>query len=121
MASQMDYIQEKNDRYLKDYEEIYELTKMSRDIDKKINDTDNIKAKQVLLDMQNEINAAMADGVAMSEYDLKYLQAKYDLRLAEIALEEAQNAKSQVMLTRDADGNYSYTYTADENKIADAQ
>jgi hypothetical protein len=30
----------------------------------------------------------------MSEYDLEYLQKKYDLRLAEIALEEAQNAKN---------------------------
>ena len=30
----------------------------------------------------------------MSDYDLKFLQKRYDLKLAEIALEEAQNAKT---------------------------
>jgi hypothetical protein len=30
----------------------------------------------------------------MSKYDLEYLQKKYDLEMARIALEEAQNAKS---------------------------
>jgi hypothetical protein len=57
----------------------------------------------------------------MSENDLRYLQQKYDLKLAEIALEEAQNAKSQVRLTRDSEGNYNYVYTADTNKVADAE
>jgi hypothetical protein len=43
------------------------------------------------------------------------------LRVAEIAMEEAQNAKSQVRLTRDSEGNYSYTYTADEDAMAESQ
>ena len=59
----------------------------------------------------NEIAEYEKDGVEMSQYDLEYMQKKYDLRLAEIALEEAQNAKSQVRLTRDASGNYSYLYS----------
>jgi hypothetical protein len=33
--------------------------------------------------------------------------------LAEIALEEAQNAKATVRLQRDNEGNYGYVYTAD--------
>jgi hypothetical protein len=57
----------------------------------------------------------------MSKYDLEYMQKQYDLEVAKIALEEAQNAKTQVRLTRDAEGNYSYTYTADESKTAEAQ
>jgi hypothetical protein len=56
----------------------------------------------------------------MSKYDLEYLQKEYDLRLAEIALEEAQNAKSVVRLTRDNEGNYSYSYTADSSAVDDA-
>jgi hypothetical protein len=39
------------------------------------------------------------------------LQKKYDLRVAEIALEEAQNSKSTVRLSRDAAGNWGYVYT----------
>jgi hypothetical protein len=42
------------------------------------------------------------------------------LLLAEIALEEAQNAKSTVRLQRDAEGNFGYVYTADANQVADA-
>jgi hypothetical protein len=41
--------------------------------------------------------------------------------LAEIALQEAQNTLSQVRLTRDSEGNFNYVYTADENKIMEAQ
>jgi hypothetical protein len=33
--------------------------------------------------------------------------------LAEIALEDAQNAKSTVRLTQDSEGNFGYVYTAD--------
>jgi hypothetical protein len=47
-----------------------------------------------LRNLQKEINKYAEEGVEMSQYDLEYLQKKYDLRLAEIALEEAQNAKS---------------------------
>jgi hypothetical protein len=41
--------------------------------------------------------------------------------LAEIALEEAQNAKSTVRLQRNAEGGFGYVYTADANQVADAQ
>ena len=57
----------------------------------------------------------------MSEYELKTLQAKYDLRLAEIALEEAQEAKSQVRLVRDNEGNWGYMYTADAEEVSKAE
>jgi hypothetical protein len=48
--------------------------------------------------LQDEINKLQESAVKMSKNDLDYLQKKYDLRLAEIALEEAQNAKSAVTL-----------------------
>ena len=112
---------EKNDRYLQDYEKLYELSKLNRNLSNKMDDTTNLKAKKELAKLQEEILEYQKDGVKMSDYDLKFLQKKYDLKLAEIALEEAQNAKTQVRLTRDSEGNYSYTYTADEDSIAKAQ
>jgi hypothetical protein len=57
----------------------------------------------------------------MSQYDLDHLRAKYELRLAEIALEEAQNAKSQVRMRKDSEGNYSYVFTADASAVEKAQ
>jgi hypothetical protein len=43
------------------------------------------------------------------------------LLVAEIALEEAQNAKDSVRLTRDAEGNFGYVYTANSAAVSQAQ
>lgn len=112
---------ELDDLYIDDYKKVYELTKLTRDIGKSIDETDNLKAKQALRDLQKEINDLQKDGIQLSEYDIDMLNKKYELQLAQIALEEAQNAKSQVRMTRDSEGNWSYTYTADENNIAEAE
>jgi len=37
----------------------------------------------------DDINKLQEEGTQLSEYDLEYLQKTYDLRMAEIALEEA--------------------------------
>ncbi len=110
-----------SERYLQDTEKIYELTKLNRDITKKMDETQNIKAKEKLKKLQEDITKYAEQGVKMSEYDLQIMQKQYDLEVAKIAMEEAQNAKTQVRLTRDAEGNYSYTYTADESKQAEAE
>ncbi len=110
-----------DERYIDDYTQIYELSKLTRNINNSIDDTQNIKGKQELKKLLSEINDIQAKGIQMSEYDLKYLQGKYDLKLAEIALEEAQNAKSQVRMVQDNEGNWGYMYTADQDKIDEAQ
>lgn len=107
--------------FLQDYQKIYELSKMTRSIQASINDIDNIKAKQALRDLQEEINEYQAEGVQMTQYEVDYLNKKYELRLAEIALEEAQNAKDQVRLSRNADGGWGYVYTANQQNIDQAQ
>lgn len=112
---------ELDDIYLDDYKQIYELSKLTRDINKSIDDTDNIAAKSKLRDLQKEINALQESGFELSQYDIDQLRAKYDLKLAEIALEDAQNAKNQVRMTKDSEGNWSYTYTADQDNIDSAQ
>lgn len=109
------------DRYVEDYQKIYDLSKLNRDLAKSIDETDSIKGKQALRDLQKEINELQESDTEMSQHDLDYLRKKYDLKVAEIALEEAQNAKSQVRMSRDAEGNWGYVYTADEVKIDKAQ
>ena len=121
MQEAFDQQKEIGDRYVEDYKKIYELSKLNRDLNKSIDSTDSIKGKQALRDLQEEINALQESDAEMSEYDLEYLRKKYELRVAEIALEEAQNAKSQVRMQRDAEGNWGYVYTADEAKIDSSQ
>lgn len=110
-----------NDLYLSNSKKIYELNKLNRTILQDISKTDNVAAKSKLKDVLEEVNALQNSNAQMSEYELKTLQAKYDLRLAEIALEEAQEAKSQVRLVRDNEGNWGYMYTADAEEISKAE
>lgn len=110
-----------NDLYLSNSKKIYELNKLNRTILQDISKTDNVAAKSKLKDVLEQVNALQNSNAQMSEYELKTLQAKYDLRLAEIALEEAQEAKSQVRLVRDNEGNWGYMYTADAEEVSKAE
>ena len=109
------------DQYVEDYKRIYELSKLNRDITTSLNTTKSAKGQMLLRDLQAEITEYQKTGKQMSEYELNNLRKKYDLKLAEIALDEARDAKSQVRLRRDSEGNFGYVYTADETKIAEAE
>ena len=112
--------QEVADQYLDDYQQIYELSKLNRDIANSMDDTKSIAGKQKLKGLMDDINKLQEEGTQLSEYDLEYLQKTYDLRMAEIALEEAQKAKDTVRLTRDNEGNWSYAYTTNTDAADDA-
>lgn len=107
--------------YMDDFQKMYEINKLNADIQKSINDTKNVKSKQQLAELQTKINKQAKDQKKMSEYEVQALRKQYELKLAMQQLEDAQNAKSQVRLTRDAEGNFGYMYTADETEITDAQ
>lgn len=107
--------------YMDDFQKMYEVNKLNADIQKSINDTKNVKSKQELVALQNKINQKAKEQGKMSEYEVQALRKQYELKLAMQQLEDAQNAKNQVRLTRDAEGNFGYMYTADETEIADAQ
>lgn len=115
LQQQFDQAQELSEQYLDDYKKIYELSKLTRQVHKSMDETNNVKAKKLLMDYQAKINKYQQDGVKMSQYELEHLQKEYELRVAQIQLEEAQNAKSQVRMTRDSEGNYGYIYTADDS------
>lgn len=110
-----------NERYLDDYAKIYELNKLIRDVGKSIDATDNVKAKKELRKIEEEIAAIYESEEEVSQYQVDHMRAQYELRLAQIALEEAQNAKSKVRMRKDSEGNWSYVYTADGNAIETAE
>jgi hypothetical protein len=51
-----------------------------------------------LRELEAEILELQESSTQVSEYRLGYLRKEYELRLAQIALEEAQNAKNQVRM-----------------------
>jgi len=89
---------ELDDMYQPQYEKLHNLNKMYRDLNDTINNTDGVEGKKRLLAIQERINKAMADGNKLSDYDIEALEKEIALEKARIALEEVQNAKSQVRL-----------------------
>lgn len=108
------------EEYLTTTNQIYETNKLMRTAQQEIDKTSNIAAKRRLKNFIEE-TAQLQDQTKLSQYELDIQQAKYDLLLAEMALEDAQNAKSTVRLQRDAEGNIGYVYTADQNALSQAE
>ena len=108
------------EEYLTTTNKIYETNKLMRKAQQEIDKTTNSVAKKRLQEFIAETDQ-LQDKAKLSKFELDIQQAKYDLLLAEIALQEAQNAKSTVRLQRDSEGNFGYVYTADENLVAEAE
>lgn len=120
LSEEYSYYLEEFNRYLSAQKQLYEINKLNRNIDKSIADTTETLYRKQLKQLQDEINAK-AESNSLSEYELNIMNLKYELLLKQIALEEAQNAKSTVRLTRDSEGNMIYQYTADADEISKAQ
>ena len=103
--------------YVDDYEKYYRISKISRQIDKDLNDAaknhnKNVKGLKVLF---NDLNNAREAGVKLTAYDLDIFAKRYAYEKALMDLEDSRNAKQQVRLQRDANGNWGYVYTAVED------
>lgn len=120
LQDQFDHYIEEEERYFDKVNELYQVNiwnnKLQQDIDNTTNKVyaDRLKALQDEIDLRRE-------GGTLSQYDLDILEAKYNLLQAEMALEDAQNAKTNLRLVRDRQGNWNYQYTADQGEIDDAQ
>lgn len=120
MLNDFDLLNQSQEEFLTKTNQVYETNKLMRTATKAMDDTSNKVAKQKIKNYIEETKK-LQNNTKLSKYELEIQQAKYDLLLAEIALEEAQNAKSTVRLQRDSAGNFGYVYTADQDTINDAQ
>jgi len=121
LKQRMDLRKKVQEVYLPEYEKVYQLTKLTRDAQKQIDESTNVKVKQELQKVQEEIVKAQEKGNKVSQYEVDYLQKELELKMAQLALEEAAQVKSQVRMTRDNEGNFSYVYTADDSKVKEAE
>lgn len=108
------------DEYLTKTNQIYEMNKLLNQVNSAIDKTDNQGAKNRYAQFAKEIEQ-LREKNQLSQLELDIAQAKYKVLEAQIALEEAQNAKSTVRLQRDSEGNFGYVYTADQDKVNDAE
>jgi TP901 family phage tail tape measure protein len=109
------------EKYLDVVEKTYGLQTLTNKINKSITETDSISAQKRLNGLLNDELKKLREKDKLTQYDLDRANAMYELELKKIALEEAQNNKAQMRLRRDASGNYSYQFVADQESIADAE
>lgn len=120
MAQNLQYAQSLQEEYLTDTNKIYETNKLINEVQKQIDATTNNVAKQKLKNFIEQTKELEKQN-KLSKFELDIRKAEYDVMLAEIALQEAQQAKSAVRLRRDSEGNFGYVYTADAGQVADAE
>ena len=119
LQTKYDHLIEKEERYLDAVNETYQVTKWNNKLQRDIDKTTFEIQKKKLKDLQKEMDIRRENG-KLSQYDLDILEAKYEMTLAQIALEEAQNNKSQLRMVRDSAGNWGYQYTANQDAINEA-
>lgn len=107
---------DEDNRFLDGVNRFVETQDLNNKVQESIAKASTDYAKSTLKALQDEFAERQANA-DLSEYDLKIMEAKYNMTLKQIALEEAQNAKSKVRLVRGANGNYNYLFTADEADI----
>lgn len=111
---------DEDNRFLDGVNRFVETQDLNNKVQESIAKASTDYAKSTLKALQDEFAERQANA-DLSEYDLKIMEAKYNMTLKQIALEEAQNAKNKVRLVRGANGNYNYLFTTDEADINSKQ
>ena len=120
LMDSLNNLKDYQDEYLTKVNQEFEMQKLMSNVQRDIDKTNNVAAKQRLNNFAKEIEQ-LEEKDKLSNLELEIAQAKYKQLQAQIALEEAQNAKSVVRLSRDNEGNYGYVYTADQDAISEAE
>ena len=121
VKEQWELLQEQADKYYDDVERIYEISNLAGKYETSIANTSELKNQQKLQELYDREMEYLENKKYLTEYDLEVANARYDMALKQIALEEAQQNKNAMKLIRGADGNWSYQYVADEDDIASKQ
>lgn len=111
----------RDEEYLDTVTKSYEIDKLRSKINTEINKTSSSSSRQKLIDFQKKELKLLEEKDKLSQYDIDRSNKKYEILQKTIALEEAQNNKSQMRLRRDSQGNYRYQYIADTSAIAEAE
>lgn len=116
-----DLITRNAEQYKDEVERAYEIQKLQSKYMDMLDGENNLLNQQKITEQMNEQLQYLREKKNLSEYDVAYANAQLDILQKTIALEDARANKSQMKLKRDAQGNYSYRYTANEDNVKGAE
>ena len=114
-------IKDNSEQYLDAINAAYNIQATKSKYLEAINATDDVKAQQRLNKIMEEQMAQLEAKDKLTEYDVERAEKVLTLEQKRIALEEAQQNKSKMRLRRNAAGDYTYQFVADEDNIAKAR
>ena len=120
MMEDLDRLSKSQEEYLTKTNQLYETNKLIRQAQQDMDKSDNELAKKKYKDYITYIEQLEKQG-KLSEYELSIAQAKYEILQAELALEDARNDTSTMRLVRTDDGNWDYVFTANQDKVSEAE
>lgn len=119
MKTNWDHIQKLSDEYLDNIQGAYKVQTLANKIDKEIAKTNDTRAQQKLQKLREDEISTLREKENLTQSDLDIAEARLQIALKEMALEDAQNSKNSMKLNRDTSGNWTYQYVADDQGVAD--
>lgn len=119
--TEWELMNKESEMYLDNINAAFEIQKLESKYKDALNSTDSITAQKKLNGVMESELGMLREKDKLSQYEIDHANLIYELTLKQIALEEAQQNKSKMRLRRDAQGNYSYQFTADTESINKAQ
>ena len=122
MKNEWDLAIEEQEHYLDNVERSFnmeELDGIFNDILEGMEGRNDLQ--QEFLKFQDEEIAKLNERDKLTQYDIDELKARLEIKKQELALEEAQQNKSNLRLRRDSQGNYNYQYVANDDDVEDAE
>ena len=118
---ELDLVNTKADMYLDTINSAYAIQNLKTKWMDAINDTSSENSQKRLNKLMNEQLTKLREKEKLTQYDVDRAEKEYEIAVKQLALEEAEQNKSQMRLKRDANGNYSYQFVADQDEIAKAR
>ena len=105
-------------RYFDQVERSLAMEDVNLTFDKLLDNTNlSVDAQKKLNALREEEVKRLTEKDKLTQYDIDELKARLEITKQQMALEDAQRAKTNLRLRRDSQGNYSYQYTANESDL----
>ena len=121
MKKDWEFQKDVSDLFLDNTQKAYKLQNFSNKISEDISKSSSLKAQQKLQAFRERELDYLENKNNLTKEDIELAEMRYQIALKEIALEDAQNNKTSMKLTRNEQGNQSYQYVADEDDVAAKQ
>lgn len=122
LQTEMNLMNKYSDHYLDGINSIYQITSLQNKFMDAINNAEgNVTAQERIKKLMDEQLADLKSRDKLTKYDVERAEKLLDIEIARQALKDAQSNNSKMRLTRDSQGNYSYSYVTDEDTINEAE